>query len=168
MAAWIFVGRATPTRGEVVGGFATFRIGIVPHTTRWIARKCRSERPAKLPTRLGLAELQDGRQIRRSKLNRSGARQERLRWCCGRWGAVARNQPPEYRSGTVQTLAEHRSRGSGRGLSLSVTSAVGTGRSVPLPFWGTSGATAVVLWTLGRRGADPTSGIPIRNDTNTS
>jgi hypothetical protein len=39
LAAWIFVGRATPTRGEVVGGFATFRIGSVPHATRWIARK---------------------------------------------------------------------------------------------------------------------------------
>ena len=39
LAAWIFAGRATPTRGEVVGGFATFRIGSVPHTTRWIARK---------------------------------------------------------------------------------------------------------------------------------
>ena len=37
--AWIFAGRATPTRGEVVGGFATFRIGSVPHTIRWIARK---------------------------------------------------------------------------------------------------------------------------------
>ena len=39
LAAWIFAGRATPTRGEVVGGFATFRIGSVPHTIRWIARK---------------------------------------------------------------------------------------------------------------------------------
>jgi hypothetical protein len=39
LAAWIFAGRATPTRGEVVGGFATFRIGSVPHATRWIARK---------------------------------------------------------------------------------------------------------------------------------
>ena len=39
LAAWIFAGRATPTRGEVVGGSPTFRIGIVPHTTRWVARK---------------------------------------------------------------------------------------------------------------------------------
>ncbi len=50
LAGWIFAGRAAPTRGEVVGGFATFRIGSVPHATRWIARNCRSERPAKLPT----------------------------------------------------------------------------------------------------------------------
>ena len=38
LAAWIFAGRAAPTRGEVVGGIATFRIGIVPHATRWTAR----------------------------------------------------------------------------------------------------------------------------------
>ena len=58
------------------------------------------------------------------------ARRQRLRWCWGHWGGQAWHQPPKWPSGTIQTLAEPRSRGSGGCLSLHATNCRRTSSTV--------------------------------------
>jgi len=83
-----------------------------------------------------------------------------LRRCWGSWGGPARNQPLSCLSGTVQTLAEHRSPGSGRLLSLPVTNWRSEPRQAQpsvagLDLLGTLGVGATDRWTQQERPRHP-------------